>query len=364
MNLVRRSVLKHPSGLEIKTPMLIPSFSSKGFILREPKERESKYTFFQTITELPDATNLTSGKISEVAELLKNTSETLTDSMLVSAYDIFHKHIPLPYQNTTPEIIFLDSGGYESDDVYDYSEIVRSTGNSNDWETKHYMEVLEKWPDHVPSVFTSYDREFRGKPVVEQMELAKHSLSKFRKKQLCCFLIKPVSKTEKTFKRTLSEICDNITKLKYFNIIGIAEKDLGNSVSMVMKNITQIRLALDNAKIKIPLHIFGSLDPLTSWLYYISGAELFDGLTWLRYGYSDGQAVYYRNHGIISLGIDIKEYKIKVQTIEDNLQYLKDLQLEMAEYAFDGNYDKIRFNRELLKRESEKLDKSLRKRYK
>ena len=365
MNLVRRSVLKHPSGLEVKTPLLIPSFSSKGFVFPlKQKSEKAGHTFFQTKIKLPKEDNTTSGKISEVAKLIKNVSDTLTDSMLVSAYDIYHKHIPIPYENRTPDIIFLDSGGYEVGDAFDYSEIIRSDIKPNQWNLEKHTEVLETWPDYVPAVFVSYDCGFRGKPIAEQIKLAKRSLFAFKGKQLCTFLIKPIRKEEKTFNKTFTEVCNNITKLKSFDIIGIAEKDLGNSVVLVMRNIAKFRLVLDANKINIPLHIFGSLDPLTTWLYYISGAELFDSLTWLRYGYSKGQAIYYRNHGIISFGINKKEDEIKAKTIEDNLHYLSDLQLEMAGFAADGNYDIIRFNSILIKNKAEGLHRYLKRRFK
>ena len=365
MNLFRRSVLKHPSGLEAKTPLLIPSFSSKGFVFPlKQKSEKAGHTFFQTKIKLPKEDNPTSGKISEVAKLIKNVSDTLTDSMLVSAYDIYHKHIPIPYENRTPDIIFLDSGGYEVGDAFDYSEIIRSDIKPNQWNLEKHTEVLETWPDYVPAVFVSYDCGFRGKPIAEQIKLAKRSLSAFKGKHLCTFLIKPISKEEKTFNKTLTEVFNNITKLKSFDIIGIAEKDLGNSVVLVMRNIAKFRLVLDANKMNIPLHIFGSLDPLTTWLYYISGAELFDSLTWLRYGYSKGQAIYYRNHGIISFGINKKEDEIKAKTIEDNLHYLRDLQLEMAGFAADGNYDKIRFNGKLIKNKAEGLHRYLKRRFK
>ena len=85
MNLVRSSVLKHPSGLEVKTPLLIPSFSSKGFVFPlKQKSEKAGHTFFQTKFKLPKEDNTTSGKISEVAKLIRNVSDTLTDSMLVT----------------------------------------------------------------------------------------------------------------------------------------------------------------------------------------------------------------------------------------------------------------------------------------
>ncbi|MBW8038927.1 MAG: hypothetical protein FVQ85_02885 [Planctomycetes bacterium] len=360
MNLVRRSVLKHPSGLEIKTPMLIPSFSSKGCIFPKsiPKPKECEYPFFQTETKLSEKNNPTTGKISEVTVFLIESIDTLTDSMLVSAYDIFHKHIPIPYQNNTPDITFLDSGGYEVGDTFDYSTIIRSTVIDNEWKREYYIEVLGSWPDYVPAVFISFDHQ--GESVDKQIELAKQLFSRFRGKQLCAFLIKPVS-DEQTFRKTLNGIRENINKFKDFDIVGIADKDIGNSVSMVMENIAKIRLAMDDAKVDAPLHIFGSLDPLTSWLYYLSGAELFDGLSWLRYGYFEGRTLYYRNNGILSLGINKEDDFIRAQSMKHNLYYLMDLQLEMEQFALDHDYDKIQFNGNFLKDAYEKLCKIIKK---
>ena len=230
---------------------------------------------------------------------------------------------------------------------------------SAEWKEEYYKEVLEAWPDYVPAVFTSFD--VQGESIEKQIESAKQLFSRFRGKQLCAILIKPVSESDKTFTKTLSDMCDNISKLKDFDIIGIADKDMGNSVLVVMQNIAKLRLKLDEAGINIPLHIFGSLDPLTSWLYYISGAELFDGLTWLRYGYFEGRTVYYRNNGILSLGIDKKDDFIRVQSMNDNLYYLMDLQLEMAEFASDHDYDKIQFNGVFFKDAYKNLCKNIEK---
>ncbi len=49
-----------------------------------------------------------------------------------------------------------------------------------------------------------------------------------------------------------------------------------------MQNIAKLRKALDKAGLNIPLHVFGSLDTVTTPLYFLAGADIFDGLTWLR----------------------------------------------------------------------------------
>lgn len=354
MVLARSSVIKHPHGFNIKTPLLIPSFSSKGFKLYKQKKKRDAKNFFQTQMELSEKKNPTHGQISEVAEILKATSETLTEAILASAYDIFHQHIPLPYLNVLPEIIFLDSGGYEAGDIYDDSEVISATGVANEWGTKQYVEVLNAWPKHVPAVFVSNDYMCRGMPVADQIKSAKKLFSHYRENQICAILIKPVS-TEFTFKNTLQQIVENIKKFKQFDIFAVAESDLGNSVLSRMENIATIRLSLDKAKVHVPIHIFGSLDPLSSCLYFLAGAEIFDGLTWLRYGYFEGMAIYYRNHGIITLGVHEKNDLVRARNINDNIYYLRNLQEQMKEYLLDRDFKKFKYNVEILEEAFGKL---------
>ena len=71
LKLARKSSITHPLGVVLETPLLVPSFSSKGFLFKKTKTR----------------------LISEVADFMDVSAEVLTESMLVSAYDVHHKHI-------------------------------------------------------------------------------------------------------------------------------------------------------------------------------------------------------------------------------------------------------------------------------
>src|SRR5260221_13350584 len=44
----------------------------------------------------------------------------------------------------------------------------------------------------------------------------------------------------------------------------------------------------------IPIHIFGCFDPQTIPYLFFSGADIFDGLSWMRYYFRDGHSFYYR----------------------------------------------------------------------
>ncbi len=357
MKLARKSIIRHPAGINIETPLLIPSFSSKGLLLKEPKakSKESEYDFFQSKTELDPETNLTTGHVSEATDILMVTAESITEVMLVSAYDIYHRHIPLPYESVMPELFVVDSGGYEIDDVHDYSDVMHSTGPINEWDVDKYKEVLDMWPEHIPAAFVSYDGEKRGKPLCEQIESAKELFGVYKRKQLCIFLIKPVSEKGVTFQKTVKEICRNIDDLGDFDAIAMTEKDLGDSVLQNMENIAKIRQAMDDVKLDIPIHIFGGLDPLLSSLYFLAGAEIFDGLTWIRYGYFEGRTMYYRNHGILNLGVHEKNALARARTVGDNIFYLRDLQEEMKEYLNDLDISAFQYNSEILKKAFNRL---------
>ena len=72
-----------------KTPIMVPSISSKGF---------------------PNA-----------KEILETVKEVVADSLLISAYDLYYDHINSDV--SFPELLFVDSGGYECSEFVDYSEI-------------------------------------------------------------------------------------------------------------------------------------------------------------------------------------------------------------------------------------------------
>src|SRR5260370_38149023 len=95
------TVVHKASGVSVETPLLIPSFSSKGFS--------------------------GSGATSEVRQILGTAAEFLTTAYLISAYDIAKRHLPTPADlPSKPELIVVDSGGYEVSGDYDFSVVLRS----------------------------------------------------------------------------------------------------------------------------------------------------------------------------------------------------------------------------------------------
>lgn len=314
----RRSTLIHPATkTRIETPLLVPSFSSKGLQFRN-------------------------NGTSEVRQILDISSEFITESFLISAYDIYYKYLPsakdLPFR---PDVIVLDSGGYEISKDRDLSDVIDPTAGRNKWDVELLRSILQDWPEEYPSILVSYDHPKEHISFVEQAERARE-LFNDHQKHLHTFLIKPESAEQYTIETTLKKVFANIEELRGFDIIGLTQKELGASLIKQMVRIARFRRELDAAGIDAPIHIFGSLDPLTVCLFFIAGAEIFDGLTWMRYAYKDGLCVYVDNAAVLgNLGLEFNHNFVRVQTMRDNIVTLQRLAAQVREFHFTGDFGKL-----------------------
>ena len=313
----RTSTIQHlDSGVSMKTPLLIPSFSSKGF-----------------------AKSKKDGK-SEIGKILTMAGEFLTEVFLISAYDIFYEHLPHPSDlSCTPEIIFVDSGGYEISTDRDYSSVIDPLPHPEPWTIEKLESVLGNWPNQVPAVFVNFDHPDERKPFADQVADARRLFQRHRQ-HLTLLLLKPETKDQTTVNRTIKSAVADVVELGRFDIVGVTEKELGKTMLDRMSQITTLRLAMDEAGVKTPLHIFGALDPLSVCLYYIAGAEIFDGLTWLRYAYSDGLCIYTHNHGV-KYGLHVRDDLVRSRAITENYYTLQTLQQRLLEFETDHNFDKL-----------------------
>lgn len=264
--LARRTKIYHQEQFVAETPLLIPSFSSKGF---------------------PDE-----------SKILKFMSGFITSGILVSAYDLKYKKITQKRCSFAP-FVFLDSGGYEARVDYDLSEAYGKPYRPKKWNKVLHERQLKAWRLKVPTIAVTHDSPTQYLSLRKQLQEA----ARFQDDHpefLTEFLIKPErrpSKGKQTF-IPIEKLVLQAERLRRFPLLGVTEKELGTSILARMINIARLRGALDEAKISAPLHIFGSLDTMTTILYLIAGAEIFDGLTWLRFGFHMGKTMYYQNYNL------------------------------------------------------------------
>lgn len=319
MNLKTR-IINHPSGVEIETPLFVPSYSSKGFALE--KKRNGKFK-------------------SEVCNAIGIAKEMLVESQLISAYDLHYDYLLKPSDLISTQLTFIDSGGYETSSSFDFAESKRGNHHHEEWNINLLEAVIKKWPsERFPAVIVSFDDEKQRKPIKDQINDASIYFAK-HKDFLHDFLIKP--ETVKSEYIKIESLLKNIEHLKTFDIIGVTEKELGNSILVRMQRINKIRNNLDAIKIDAPIHVFGSLDPITVILYFLAGAEIFDGLTWLKYSYFNGVAMYTNNLCALdkNIEIDTKDSQVKATSIVNNIHYLSRLKNILINFTKSENDFKL-----------------------
>jgi hypothetical protein len=296
----------------IRTPLLLPSFSSKGF---------------------PDVQNI-----------LQATQEVIDGEILVSAYDLHHKKLTGPFDFA--EAIFLDSGGYEAGKDVELSDTQTREHVPAAWTLADYNAVVAGWQSARPTVVVSYDHPHERVPVPEQIARADATIPKkpniFRE-----ILFKPATADDP--ETDVDAIVKNIHALAAFDAIGVTEKEIGGTQQARMGSIARVRRALNEAGLgNKPIHVFGSLDTISTPLYFVAGADIFDGLTWLRFAYFEGLTIYRQNFAAKRFGTQIKSNLVEARCSFENYYYMKKMQLEMRTFLGSHSFDSFSHHKELI----------------
>lgn len=333
--LCRTSKLTHPaSSASLETPLLVPSFSSKAF-------------------------GFPHGGKPEFHRVLDVAKEYITRTCLVSAYDVHYGYVPQPQDLTiTADLMFLDSGGYEVSDESDLSAVEKSVHRPEDWDVARLRAIWRRWPGSLPAVFVSYDHSNHRTSVPVQLRAAKEGASAIPG-HMHSFLLKPEARGERSLELALRALQAQLEELRAFQLVGVTEKELGSSPLERMVRIAGLRQALDDASLRIPIHVFGALDPLSVCLYFVAGAEVFDGLTWSRYAYNAGQCVYPHNNAAATYGIDINDDEARVRTIKDNLCYLDQLERALRRLAETRDWAQLKDNRDIVRSATERMQREI-----
>jgi queuine/archaeosine tRNA-ribosyltransferase len=322
LTLAGRREIKFGSSGTIWTPVLVPSFSSRVLDIDKP---------------------------------LRASEQFIDGPILISAYDVKHGLLSPPYDFGSA--IFLDSGGYEISRLTDLSDVSDEAQNPLKWPEEDHAAVLADWNPKVPSVVISYDNPTRRYPVLEQIRRAK-DMKLSRADIAREILIKPETVDQHFIQ--VDKVLRHVRDFDGFGLIGVTEKEVGNSVLERMVNIARLRGALSKVGLNTPIHVFGSLDTVTTLFYFVAGADVFDGLTWLRYAFKDGRTLYRQDFGISDLGISTKSYKIDALCWSMNYNYMRDMQLEMNRFPTNHDFQVFKRHCEQLKSACQSVEAELR----
>lgn len=291
----------------LPTPLVVPSFSSRA---KPP---------------------------TPLQEIVEGALPSIVGPVLVSAYDIAHEPELSGFDfrqqivEAAPTFVLMDSGGYEAL----WNRKARHAGlleasNARSWSRRLHSRVLKDWPKQVPVIAVTFDTPERSAGPFEKQIAAGAELAATFPHFSLELLLKPPRPSREPLLR-VDGIAPIVKELGQFAMIGVTEDEIGESMAERVAFLSNLRSLLDNAGLDIPIHVFGGLDPLMTPLYFWAGADVFDGLSWLRYAYAHGRSLYAKSFVSSEYPRDLAP-EAYGEMRRRNIRALTDLQVNMQQF--------------------------------
>ena len=325
------------NGITIETPTLIPALSSAA------------------MGPIPFSNN---GRNLEPTACSLVHSNSLIDGwdgvLSVSAFDIYSGLLTdsekfsanfLQSRYAQHQLIVIDSGEYETKENTGNLFSGSSPGNQS-WTVDLFIQTIDGLDPNSRALVVNWSR--RNQPTYGRQVQYHQEFFGARRHLASTILLRPLqSATFHQFnKLNLADAAD----MRTFDIIGVTEKELGDSVLDRLVALATLRKTLDAARVCSPIHVFGGLDPLYTPLLFAAGAELFDGLGWLRYSYRNGMPFHRAAGPVIDGQVDKRWYFALASAQLRNLDEIRLLAGELQVFAHNnGEWSKIRIGDQYLK---------------
>ena len=312
--LARSRQITLKSGIEFFSPLLIPSLSSGAL---GPIQTSPRGALVLTPCSILHSQHLIGG---------------IEDALLISAYDIRYGFLAekevfkenfKDSRYAQPRVLVIDSGWYEKNGSPSGSLFAVEVGKPLCWEEADYTDVIDSLDEDVCPIVVSWDHVG---PYEEQIQRAQDFFGS-RPHLASALLLKPPSGSRfHNFDKLSGE---QIANLRAFDIVGVTERELGETILNRLISLANLRHLLDQAHVSSPVHVFGGLDPLFTPLYFAAGAEIFDGLGWLRYAYRDGVAMHWMAGTLLDKQINKRAAQAQYSVSLKNLEQIELLSDEM-----------------------------------
>ena len=138
-----------------------------------------------------------------------------------------------------------------------------------------------------------------------------------------------------------------------FDILGFTEKEVANTWFAGINFISGVRRELDiQLKQYMPMHLFGCFDPKSMIYFYLAGADLFDGLSWLRYFIHGRSTFYLREYEAyvpLTQHSELSLYRAEIvaNNVEELHQLRSDLSFSAVADDFGGFEEEVAFVRKI-----------------
>ena len=282
-------------------PLFFYSYSSKGF---------------------PDIVNLVRDSLQYIP------------MYLLSLYDFDNV---LSKELITPEdsrIRIWDSGGYEM--LVNSSSYISSSLKK--WDASSYINTANTIPWNGNDILASYDTPNESISIQDQIERAIDLYSQIEGTYFRNLLIHiPYDTNPHVLLEKLEPYVNE------FHILGVTEKEIAPTWVHGVHFIKQLRSVLSAIQTEryIPIHVFGCLDQKTLIRFALAGADFFDGLTWLRYFFSNGEVLYKQEY---QYAIPIKQslhIDLKSSMMRHNITEMEKLRSHLVFAINTNNYEKF-----------------------
>ncbi len=283
--------------VDVVTPLIVPSFSSYRF-----------------------------PHVEDIYNLLK---DKLYGVCLVSAMDIASGQIP-PDAAEEVNLVLIDSGMYEAR----MSELVGLNYRPNIgncvWTRQDFLAVAGSLDHFANVIMVNYDSI---EPIEQQI---KQALGDF----MCApqaasdFLVKPESTTQLL---NVAKLGKYTKELGQFDVIGITARDAGNSLAQRCSAIVMLRDILNDAGLNLPIHVFGAINPLEVLTYSLCGADIFDGLSWLRVRFRESGSAPIDEAAFDGGLSNLTDFELRARVWVSNLRLLYRLQQSLHQYSLSSD---------------------------
>lgn len=352
--IARTRRIRLSNDIELETPVLVPALSSRALGPLEAEDKSGRKT------ELKPCSIVHSRFVLDGP----------VDSLLVSAYDISHGFLEesnrfcrgfIRSRYAKVNLLVIDSGGYEQNAGPHGGVFAEGLEAPLPWTRADYEAIVDKFDAKMDAVLVSWD--YNG-TYAEQIAWAQAFFG-LRRRFASAILLMPPG-TAKPSRRSRFHQLDrlsgyDVANLRAFDIVGVTEKDLGDTVLERMVRLAELRVRLDAADVTSPIHVFGALDPLYTPLYFAAGGEVFDGLGWLRYAFREGIAINREAVAILDEQVT-RRWMAALQTVSlQNLEAMRNLSDDLSVFAQKGDWSRFGPRGEVLERVYESFEARLRK---
>lgn len=287
--------------LELPTPLIAPSFSSRGFPYISDVWEEFKYKLFGVC--------------------------------LVSAFDIADGRVPASVADMV-NVVILDSGAYETKSgLIDGGKLLTSS-SADDWTSGHYREAVKLVGDRENLILVNFDRVGS---VGDQIVGAIQDFS-FFPQAASDFLVKPADGTEWV---NIPKLSHHLETLQQFSVIGITAREIGYSLLKRCNSIVMLRDLLNDAGLETPIHVFGAIHPYEVLTYFFCGADIFDGLNWLRFAFCNDSSIPIDESAMEDMKWNLTDSELSDRAWTHNLGFLYRLQEELQRYTVGGDLESL-----------------------